>query len=125
MAQGGFIRLDMSPVSAFGERASLLIKRLDDIPSGDVVKELSLPAVPNLRARHVLDRIFDQGYHNYRYGEKMLECRYWVYTVMKDFRDAGFVRGTGMESYDLVSSTWSTEGEQMAKTPSWTQGTFG
>lgn len=74
MAQGGFIRLDMSPVSAFGERASLLIKRLDDIPSGDVVKEHSFPAVPNLRARHVLDRIFDQGYHNYRYGEKTSGC---------------------------------------------------
>ncbi|KAF2806353.1 uncharacterized protein BDZ99DRAFT_394364, partial [Mytilinidion resinicola] len=97
---GGSVRLDMSPNPVAGELATLIVKRLDYNVSTD-------------------------GYHNYRYGNAMLECRYWVYVVMKDFRDAGWIGGTGNETYSAVCLTWTTGGVQMPKTPVWTQGTFG
>lgn len=125
IAQGGSIRLDMSPNPTPGQRGTLIVKRLDYNASQGVVKELPFPAAQNLYARHVLDRVLQNGYHNYRYGEMILECRYWIYVVMKDLRDAGYIGGNGGESYDVVRLTWTTGGVQLARTPPWTQGSFG
>ncbi|KAH8693355.1 hypothetical protein GQ44DRAFT_744615 [Phaeosphaeriaceae sp. PMI808] len=54
-----------------------------------------------------------------------LECRCWVYTVMNDLQKAGFVGGTGAESFAVVSLSWTTGGMQIGSTPEWTEGTFG
>ncbi|KAF2690366.1 hypothetical protein K458DRAFT_427118 [Lentithecium fluviatile CBS 122367] len=99
ITQGGSIRIDMSPNTTAGQLGTLIAKRLDYNLSSDVVHQIPFPAVQGLYARHVIDRITGKGYHQYRYGEKMLECRYWAYVVMKDFRDAGYIGGNGTEAY--------------------------
>jgi hypothetical protein len=118
------ICLNMLPNSTTGEPGTLFIERLENIMSKDVVHHISFPAVQGLSARHVIDRITAKHYHQYRYGEQMLECRYWAYVVMKDFRDAGYIEGNDTEVYAAVSSTWKAGGVELSKTPDWTEGTF-
>jgi hypothetical protein len=50
---------------------------------------------------------------------------YWVYSVMIDLRNVGFVGGTGTEPYSVFSLTWITGDLKLSTTPSWTEGTFG
>jgi len=125
LVQGESIRLDMLPNSVANQPATLVVSRLPYPISKYVVHQLLFPATQTLSARHIFDRISEKGYHRYRYGDKMLECRYWTNVVMKDFRDAGFVGGDGTEAYAAVTRTWGPDGVQLPSSPEWTQGTFG
>jgi hypothetical protein len=122
--QGGSVRLDMSPHHLPGEDATLIIKRLDYNVSNDIVYQLEIPVISGLYVRHVLDRITSKGHHKYRYGEKILECRCWVYTVMCSLEEASWVSGITRKVYDAVSNSWTTGGAKLPQTPAWTQGTF-
>jgi hypothetical protein len=115
--EGGSIRLDMSPNPTTGQPGTLIVKRLDYNVSSDVVYQVPFPAIKGLYARHVLDLIVKNGRHQYRYGNKTLECRYRAYVVMEDFRSAAYIKGSGTEVWAAVSSSWTTGGGTTSKDP--------
>ena len=80
----GSVRLDMVPTGGNNGEAHLVISRLSFEVSNGVVCEVSAPAVPNLRASHVIDHLCTNGRQRFQYGPKGLECRHWTWQCVTD-----------------------------------------
>ncbi|KAF2142696.1 uncharacterized protein K452DRAFT_308334 [Aplosporella prunicola CBS 121167] len=88
VTEGGHVCLDMIPTSSTGGLANLAVSRLPTRPS-NVVKTVEFPTDIGLSVKRVIERIEGERYHIYRYGNEMLECRYWVYVVWINYLRPG------------------------------------
>lgn len=81
----------MTPVSSASQQGLLVVKRFRNITSENVVQQAAFPTAPGPYARNFLDKMISKCYHKHQCGEKMLECGYWAYVVIKAFQDAGWI----------------------------------
>ncbi|KAJ5984607.1 hypothetical protein N7481_006706 [Penicillium waksmanii] len=89
-ADGNSIELNMGSPSALTDMGRMIIGQRTFRRHRHCFKHWSLVVRPGLTVRDILRAIQEERRHIYQFHRSGLGCRYWVRTVINDFREHGF-----------------------------------
>ncbi|KAH7324176.1 hypothetical protein B0I35DRAFT_475442 [Stachybotrys elegans] len=69
------------------------------------------PTSPNVTVQSIMDTIEEMKRYRYRFAKGRKGCRWWTYTVMKDFQGKGLIKQRSAEDVlDAVGLEWAESG---------------
>ncbi|KAF1970568.1 hypothetical protein BU23DRAFT_556782 [Bimuria novae-zelandiae CBS 107.79] len=95
----GSVQLNMQLADSVSDRGKLVVKEHAYVNSNTAVQFWDIPARPNTLAGTVYNLILSKGRHRYNMTEGGVGCRWWVFTVLRDFAASDLVEAGKVDEF--------------------------